>query len=91
MPKLTKRLLDSLAPESHDRFVWDGALAGFGLRVRPTGRKTFLVQYRTGDGRQRRRVIGQFPMMTVEEAWVLARGWLLSAQRGKEDGRGTVA
>ena len=49
-------------------FVWDSELRGFGVRVRPNGRITFILQYRTNDKRQRRRKIADFGVLTVDEA-----------------------
>jgi hypothetical protein len=44
MPKLTKRLIDSLeAAADRDHFVWDSKLTGFGLRLTRTGRKAMGV------------------------------------------------
>jgi hypothetical protein len=55
MPKLTRRFLDALKPRANaDLFVWDSALVGFGVRVKPSGAAAFLVQYRTPQGRTRR-------------------------------------
>ncbi len=63
MEKLTKRRLDALKPskvgvEGSEQFLWDGELRGFGVRVSAAGLKSFIVQYRTPEGRHRRRVIG---------------------------------
>jgi len=44
--KLTKRVVDAAQPSEVDTFVWDSELAGFGLKVTPTGRKVYLYQYR---------------------------------------------
>ncbi|MGV3555787.1 MAG: Arm DNA-binding domain-containing protein [Croceibacterium sp.] len=46
MTKLTKRQIEALEPTEKDYFVWDGELSGFGIRVFPTGRKQFVLQYR---------------------------------------------
>ena len=53
--KLTKRTIDAIKPEHGDCFLWDSDLAGFGLRVRTGGSKTFIAQYRAGGGRTGRR------------------------------------
>lgn len=55
--KITKRLVDGLAPGEKELFIWDTDLEGFGLRVSPTGVMTYFVQYRMGGrGSQQRRV-----------------------------------
>lgn len=64
---LTKRTVDSAKPGPVDRFLWDGALAGFGLKVTPAGRKTFVYQYRHG-GTSRRATLGAFGALTVDQA-----------------------
>ena len=46
MAKLTKRTIEALEPADKDYFVWDGELSGLGIRVFPTGRKQFVLQYR---------------------------------------------
>jgi len=74
MPKLTKRIVDSIKPEPvRDVFAWDTEVKGFGLRVKPSGTKTFLIQYRNAERRTRRFVIGQFGTLTVEGARDLAK------------------
>ena len=53
MTKLTKRYVDSLPEVTVERILWDAELSGFGLRVYPSGRKVYVVQYRM-NGRTRR-------------------------------------
>lgn len=67
MPKLTKRLVESLSPEPKERIIWDDELAGFGIRMYPTGRRVYVVQYRL-HGRTRRKNLGQHGVLTAEEA-----------------------
>jgi integrase len=51
LPKLTKRVIDAAKPAPHgDRFVWDDALKGFGLKVTPHGVKSYVLQYRRPPG-----------------------------------------
>ena len=59
MAKLTKRVVDAIRPDptGADVFVWDagdGAIKGFGVRMKPSGAASYLVQYRTREGRTRR-------------------------------------
>ena len=58
--RITKRTVDAAKARKADNYVWDGELPGFGLKVTPTGRKVYLVQYRLGGrkGRTRRVTIG---------------------------------
>ena len=81
MPKLTKRTVETLAARDSDYFVFDDELPGFGVRVLPSGRKTFLVQYRAG-GRTRRVKIGVFGTVTADEARKAARGYLGDVAHG---------
>jgi len=69
MPKLTKRIVDATKPPPDSEiFRWDSELRGFGLRVKPTGVKSYIIQYRTPVGTSRRMTIGQHGVLTSEEA-----------------------
>ena len=56
--KVTKRTVDKITSDGSDRFYWDDDLPGFGLRVRASGRKYYLVQFRA-NGRLRRMTLGR--------------------------------
>ncbi len=71
MTKLTKRQIEALEPREKDYFVWDSELPGFGIRVFPTGRKQFVVQYRYGRV-SRRMSLGKFGAITPDQARGLA-------------------
>ncbi|MEN8949926.1 site-specific integrase [Planktotalea arctica] len=71
MPKLTKRTIDALKPNAEPYFVWDSILVGFGVRIMPSGTKTFQVQYRKGR-RTRRTSLGRYGVVTVDQARDLA-------------------
>jgi hypothetical protein len=49
--RITKRAVDALKPNGFEFTVWDAAVTGFGVRVRPTGAKSYVVVYRAGSGR----------------------------------------
>lgn len=69
MPKLTKRLVDAQKPTpERDYLVWDSELRGFGLRVWPSGKQTYILQYRNAQNRSRRMTIGQHGPLTVDQA-----------------------
>ena len=48
--RLSKRVADAAKPEGREYIVWDTDLRGFGLKVLPSGRKSFLLKYRTKAG-----------------------------------------
>jgi integrase len=83
MPKLTKRVIDATKPAAdHDVFRWDAELRGFGLRVKPTGVKSYILQYRTMIGISRRVTIGQHGRLTADEARTQAKIQLGRVARG---------
>jgi integrase len=85
MPKITKRVVDSLKPEvGRDVFAWDNELRGFGVRVKPSGVKSFLIQYRNPEGRTRRLVLGQYGVLTAEIARDMARTKLTAVAQGED-------
>ena len=47
---LTKRTVEALKPAAKSWIAWDDTLTGFGIRVQPTGLKSYIVNYRAGDG-----------------------------------------
>ena len=57
MPKLTKRLVEGVQPGSSDTIVWDSILPGFGVRLWPSGRRVYVLQYRTKEGVSRRKTL----------------------------------
>src|SRR5580704_19650449 len=65
--KITKRTVEALKVTSKDYIAFDTDLPGFGVRVMPSGRRFFLIQYRR-HGRTRRVMIGQFGPVTAENA-----------------------
>lgn len=85
MSKITKRSVELLRPEPNkDVFAWDSETRGFGVRVKPSGAKTFLIQYRNIEGRTRRLVLGQFGAVTPEMARVAARKKLAEVAGGAD-------
>ena len=74
---LTVRTVEALQPEAKSYTAWDDKLTGFGVRVQPSGLRSYLVNYRAGDrGRKapnRRIVIGRHGPITPDQARRRAR------------------
>ncbi len=72
--KLTKSAVESVTYQSANGgrcMLWDADVSGFGLRVYPSGKKAFVVVYRS-NGRQRFMTLGRYGPLTVEAARRLA-------------------
>src|SRR6056297_3594165 len=83
MFKLTKRSVEALEIAEKDYPVWDSELPGFGVRVYPSGRKTYILQYRVGR-RTRRTTIGRHGVLTAEKARKEAQRLLGSVACGED-------
>ncbi len=81
--KLTKRAVDALKPNGKDAVYWDSELTGFGVRVRKSGRKHYVVQTRL-NGRLRWFTIGQHGPFTPDDARTEALQILAGARKGTD-------
>ena len=73
MPRLTKKFVDRLPPNPEKDFcVWDDDIAGFGVRLNPGGKKTYIFQYRNKLRKERKYKIGIHGIVTTEEAREIA-------------------
>ena len=55
------------AADGREAVLWDSSAPGLGLRVRPNGRKTWIV-HRRCNGSPVRRTLGALDALTVEDA-----------------------
>ena len=83
--RISKRSVDALAcPSGKDReFLWDDALAGFGVAAFRSGKKTYVAQFRK-DGRSRRVAIGYHGRLTPDEARSQAKTVLGQVEQGAD-------
>lgn len=83
MPRLTKRIVDAAEIRASEYFIWDDDIPGLGLRVLPSGRKGYVVQYRAGR-RSRRISLGPSTVLTCEQARTRAIGIIAAARNGED-------
>jgi integrase len=84
MAKLTKRSADAASAVGSELFLWDDELPGFGLRVKKSGARSFIVQYRNANGRSRRLTLGHYGVLTVEEGRRAAKLALAEVVKGAD-------
>lgn len=84
--RITKRTVDGLKTTGKEYVHWDGELKGFGVRVRPTGSKSFVAVYRTGgrNSPQRRVTIGSVGKIEAEKAREEAKAIIRNAELGHD-------
>lgn len=85
--RIGKRVIDGLETTGREYFLWDDDLPGFGVRVRATGVKSYVFQYRAGAGRSapsRRFTLGGIGKLTPEQARKLARDISGDVAHGKD-------
>ncbi len=76
--RITKRAVDALRAQDRTFTVWDLDLHGFGLKISPLGRRSYVFRYRVGGGRggrSREPVIGTHGKLTPDEARTIAQRW----------------
>ncbi len=84
MTKLTNRTVAAVKIGDRDLFVWDDELAGFGLRVKPSGVKSYVIQYRNRYNQSRRMTIGRHGVIAPEKAREKAKKLLGQAGDGED-------
>ncbi|MGC1470341.1 MAG: site-specific integrase [Sphingorhabdus sp.] len=81
MPKINKKVVDAAMPNGRDYVIWDSELPGFGLRVFASGKRSYVLQYRSL-GRSRRYTIGLHGVWTPETARLEAKAQLGRIAKG---------
>src|SRR5215831_3385811 len=83
--RLTQASIDRLAlpPGKNEVITFDDDVPGFGLRLRASGSRTFIVQYSLG-GRQRRMSLGTTKILDAAKARQTARNLLAKVRLGHD-------
>jgi integrase len=88
MPRLTKRVIDALAPRAKPFIAFDADVTGFGVRVMPSGLKSFILEYRPGAGgrnvTKRRMTLGRYGTMAPDQARKAALAVLAHVRLGAD-------
>ena len=77
----------ALKPASKPYIAWDDRLTGFGVRVLPTGTKSYILNYRPGGGRgapNRRLALGRCENTAADEARRMAEDTLARIATGAD-------
>lgn len=84
MPRLTNAIARDAKPRSATYDIADDALAGFCLRVTPTGSRTWGLRYRMRDGKSRRMSLGSLETRGIDDARRLAKQVLGRVAEGED-------
>ena len=92
--RITKRSVDALEPNGRDYTVWDDTAGGFGVRVRASGAKSYVVVYRAGAGRGapvRRFTIAAVGKISPDHARTRAKALLGAVAQGHDPANAKTA
>ena len=81
---LTKKFIDQIEAQTKVQVFHDAKVTGLQLRVSSTGRKTFYLYFRTKRGKQKRPKLGDYGILTVEQARDTARAMLGEISKGND-------
>ena len=68
MTLVSERFVDTLPKVTKDTLYRDSSVIGFALRVKPSGARTWVVQYRNAAGRTRKLAMKNSSAATPDEA-----------------------
>ncbi|MDC7233640.1 MAG: Arm DNA-binding domain-containing protein [Spirochaetales bacterium] len=84
-PDLTEESAATAAPRSNEYTIWSETVPGFGLRIRSTGVKTYIVMFRVkGRSTQGKITLGKPGDLSLDLARRLAREIRIEASAGND-------
>ncbi len=89
MPTLTITMIEKAQPNPDKEItLWDDRVKGLGCRIRPSGKRTFVVMYRSPEtGKLTRLTLGAFGPVTLDAARTRAKKALGEVADGKDPAR----
>ena len=88
--RFTNRGIQALKPKAERYEVWEDGRTGLGVRVAPSGRKSFVYIYRF-NGKARRMTLGAYPKIGLADARVLHAKAKQQRERGIDPGTEHIA
>jgi len=85
--RINNQTADAAKPKQARYVIWDAELSGFGLRIAPTGVRSWIASYRAGGGRkapQRLMTLGTYPKVGAPAARSAAMKVLAAAALGHD-------
>ena len=82
--KITQSVVQNISPQQKVFRIYDTLLKGLVLVVRPSGKKTWYVDYKRSSGKRTDHLIGVASLFTVLEAREQAREFLAAIARGED-------
>ena len=82
--QITKKIIESIStPDSRELLLRDTQLKGFGIRISPSGTKTFFAEgFYKPKGVGKRLSLGRYPVVSIDEARMKAREVLYQLYSG---------
>lgn len=84
-PDLTEEVAQTAQPRQSEYTIWHDNIPGFGLRVRPSGHRSYILMYRVPKNRKQRKLsLGRAGVISLEEATEFARRLLRMVMAGHD-------
>jgi len=82
--KITKTVVEAAQATGKLQVIWDHEVKGFGVVITPAGAKSFVLNYRNKDNRVRRKTLGKYGHLTVEQARKMAKDMCYHIAQGSD-------
>jgi hypothetical protein len=84
-PELSEESIRNLKPRTSEYTAWDNHVPGFGVRVRVSGHRSYVVYYRPRpEKRLRKRTIGLIGELSLDEARRIAQSYRREARMSRD-------